>query len=82
MSFFEKIKHKDFWNNTFKIAIPFFIAVTIISIFMNSWRDIFAGDFTKVAQVNFNDGKWITFWGYKIFLSFAYGLYMTNKNMK
>ncbi|WP_439131798.1 hypothetical protein [Polaribacter sp.] len=82
MAFFKKIQKTEFWKNTVKIAIPFFIFVTIISLLMNSWREIFAGDFTKVAEVNFNNGKWITFWGYKVFLSLVYGIYMTNKNMK
>ena len=82
MSFIKKIKLKKFWQNTFKIAVPFFIFVTIISLLMNSWSDIFLGDFTKVAQVNFTDGKWIRFWSYKVFLSFIYAMYMANKNMK
>jgi len=82
MSFSEKIKLKEFWQNTLKIAIPFFVFVTIISLLMNSWRKIFAGDFAKVAETNFINGKWIQFWSYKVFLSFVYGLYMTNKNMK
>ncbi len=82
MSFLEKIKQKEFWNNTLKIAIPFFIFVTIISLLMNSWREIFAGDFTKVAEANFTNGKWIQFWSYKVVLSLFYGMYMTNKNMK
>ena len=49
---------------------------------MNSWSAIFSGNFTKVAQVNFIDGKWIGFWSYKVFLSLIYAMYMTNKNMK
>ncbi|WP_397445209.1 hypothetical protein [Polaribacter sp. R77954] len=82
MSFFKKIKQKEFWQNTFKIAIPFFIFVTIISLLMNSWREIFAGDFIKLVEDNFSNGKWIQFWSYKVFLSLVYGMYMTNKNMK
>lgn len=82
MSFIKKIQQKEFWAITLKIAIPFFIFVTIISLLMNSWRDILAGDFTKVAEANFNNGKWISFWGYKVVLSLFYGMYMTNKNMK
>lgn len=82
MTFSEKIKLKEFWQNTFKIAIPFFVFVTIISLLMNSWRAILDGDFVKVAEVNFSNGKWIQFWSYKVFLSLVYGMYMTNKNMK
>ena len=82
MPFLTKVKQKEFWQNTLKIAIPFFIFVTIISLLMNSWRDIFTGDFNKLIEDNFSNGKWIQFWFYKIFLSFLYGMYMTNKNMK
>ncbi len=82
MSFFKKIQQKEFWVITLKVAIPFFIFVTIISLLMSSWREIFAGDFAKVAEVNFNDGKWLQFWSYKIIFSLFYGMYMTNKNMK
>lgn len=82
MSMFNKMKSKLFWINVVKVAFPFFIFVTIISLFMNSWRDIFAGDFTTVAETNFTDGKWLSFWLYKVVFSFLYGIYMTNKNMK
>lgn len=82
MSFFLKIKQKFFWQNTLKTAVAFFIFVTIISLLMNSWRDIFVGDFAQVTEANFNNGKWIEFWSYKVVLSVLYGIYMTNKKMK
>ena len=82
MSFINKVKRKEFWVNSFKIAIPFFIFVTIISLLMNSWREIFAGDFVKVVEMNFSERKWIQFWSFKIVLGLFYGIYMTNKNMK
>ncbi|NCT10039.1 MAG: hypothetical protein GW772_08185 [Flavobacteriia bacterium] len=82
MSFLKKLQQRKFWSSFFKIAIPFFIIVTIFSLALNSWSDIFAGDFAKVAETNFNNGKWQVFFGYKIVLSFFYGLYVTNKNMK
>ena len=82
MKFTEKIKLPEFWSNFLKVAIPFFIVVTLVSLFMNSWREIFAGDFAAVAEANFNDGKWIQFFGIKIVICFFYGLYITNKNMK
>ena len=82
MSFFQKIQKPEFWNGFLKITIPFFIFLILISIFMNSWRDIFAGDFAAVNDYNFADGKWIRFWGIKIVITILYGLYMTNKNIK
>jgi hypothetical protein len=82
MSFFNNLKHPDFWQNFLKVTIPFFVIVTIFSLALNSWRDIFAGDFTKVVETNFTDGKWQVFFGYKIVFSALYGLYITNKNIK
>ncbi|MDB9723320.1 MAG: hypothetical protein QNK88_01710 [Polaribacter sp.] len=82
MKFLEKIKQAPFWNNVSKVAIPFFIMVTLISLLMNSWEAIFAGDFGRVNEVNFSDGKWLNFWGLKVFLSAFYGIYVTNKKMK
>ncbi|WGH74137.1 hypothetical protein P8625_08380 [Tenacibaculum tangerinum] len=82
MSFIKKIQQPLFWKNVAKVAIPFFVLVTIISLFMNSWRDIFAGDFEIVNQTNFADGKWVRFWGIKVVLSFIYGVWVTNKKMK
>jgi hypothetical protein len=82
MSFLKKLQQPEFWPNFLRVTIPFFVIVTIISLLINSWREIFAGDFTKVAETNFTDGKWQVFFGYKIVFSVFYGLYITNKNMK
>ncbi|PQJ75811.1 hypothetical protein [Polaribacter gangjinensis] len=82
MSFLKKIQQPKFLPNFLKVAIPFFVLVTIFSLAINSWSDIFAGDFAKVAEANFNNGKWKAFFGYKIVFSAIYGLYITNKNMK
>jgi hypothetical protein len=82
MSFTKKIKQPEFWTNFLKVAIPFFIVVTLISLFMNSWREIFAGDFAAVSEINFTEGKWQSFWSMKLFISIFYGMYITNKNMK
>lgn len=82
MSFFKKVQQPEFWPNFLKVAIPFFVIVTIFSLALNSWRDVFAGDFSKVAETNFTNGKWQVFFGYKIVFSAIYGLYMTQKNMK
>jgi hypothetical protein len=48
---------------------------------MNSWKEIFAGDFATVADANFVDGKWKGFFGFKIIFSTIYGMYTTNKKM-
>ena len=82
MHFFQKIQKPEFWNGFLKITIPFFLLLIVISLFMNSWRDIFAGDFAAVNDYNFADGKWERFWGMKIVITILYGLYMANKNIK
>lgn len=82
MTVLEKMKTPDFWKNFLKVALPFFILVTLISLFMNNWRDIFAGDFAKVNEMNFTDGKWQRFWGFKIVISVVYGMYITIRKTK
>ncbi|MAD96141.1 MAG: hypothetical protein CMB99_02330 [Flavobacteriaceae bacterium] len=82
MSFFQKLQKKEFWDGFLKITIPFFILLVLISLFMNSWRDIVAGDFAAVNEYNFSEGKWMRFWGIKIVITILYGLFMANKNVK
>lgn len=82
MKFIDKIKNPVFWSNFLKVAVPFFFFVTIISLLINSWSAIISGDFATIAEQNFANGKWATFWGMKIVISIIYGLYITNKNMK
>ena len=82
MSFFKKTQNPLFWSNFLRVTIPFFIIVIIFSLLWNSWSQIFSGDFAAVAETNFNDGKWKTFFGVKIVVCVIYGLYVTNKNMK
>jgi hypothetical protein len=82
MKFSEKIKQPSFWVNVLKIAIPFLIIITIISLFVYSYKDIFAGNWDAVANTNFNNGEWKRFFASKAVASFLYGLYVTNKNTK
>ena len=82
MSFINKIKKTIFWTNFAKVAIPFFVIVTVISLLINSSSEIFSGDFETLNKNNFADGKWKNFFGFKIIFSSLYGLYITNKNMK
>lgn len=82
MSFVEKIKQPIFWTNFAKVAIPFFVIVTVISLLINSSSEIFSGDFETLNKNNFTDGKWRNFFGFKIIFSTLYGMYITNKNMK
>ncbi len=82
MKFSEKIKQPSFWVNVMKIGIPFLIIITDISLFIHSFKDIFATDWNAVAETNFNNGQWKSFFFSKLVASFLYGLYVTNKNTK
>ncbi len=82
MTFTEKIQQPVFWMNTFKIALTFFIVLTIISLLFNSFSDLISMNFTAVMENNFYEGKWISFFGIKIIFSLVYGIWMTAKNMK
>jgi len=77
-----KIQTKLFWVNFAKVAIPFFVIVTIVSLLMNSSSAIFSGDFDSVVKENFADDKWKAFFGYKIFFSFIYAFYITSVKTK
>ncbi|MGJ8743782.1 hypothetical protein [Polaribacter sp.] len=82
MTFLEKIKEPLFWSSFMKVTIPFFVMVVLISLVMNSASDIFSGNFSNVSEINFGQGKWVSFFGIKIVISVVYGCYITNKNMK
>ena len=82
MTFFKKIQTTIFWKNVAKISTPFFIIVTIISLFIGNSSDIFNGNFKAINEANFTNGKWITYWGYKVFFSLFYGIWQANKNTK
>ncbi len=82
MTFLERLQTSNFWKNVLKVSIPFFIIVTIFSLFINSFSAIFSGDFDTVYQTNFANNKWQSFWGYKMLFSILYGMYMTNKSTK
>jgi len=82
MTFTEKIQQPVFWMNTFKIALTFFIVLTIISLLFNSFSELVSMNFTAVMENNFYEGKWISFFGIKIIFSLVYGMWMTAKNMK
>ena len=82
MSFLEKIKQPQFWSNFTKIALPFFIIVTIFSLLFNHFSEIFSGDFETLYQARFSEGKLKSFFGVKIVFSVIYGLYTTHKKMK
>jgi fucose 4-O-acetylase-like acetyltransferase len=82
MNFTDKIKQPLFWKNFAKIAVPFFIVVTLISLLIESSSAIFSGDFETVNRENFANGKWKTFFGFKVVFTGIYAMYITNKNMK
>jgi hypothetical protein len=82
MTVVEKIKQPLFWINFAKVAVPFFVVVTIVSLLIASFSDLFSGDFAKVAETNFANDKWKNFFGFKVVFSIVYGFYITNKKMK
>lgn len=82
MNFLEKIKQPQFLSDFLKVALPFFVIVTVISLLVNNSSEIFSGDFETLHKNNFSDGKWKNFFGFKILFSTFYGLYITNKKRK
>ena len=82
MSLLEIIKQPNFWSNFTKVALPFFVIVTVLSLLFNHYSEISSGDFETVYQTKFSEGKWKAFFGFKIVFSVFYGLYITFKKMK
>ena len=82
MSIFNNINQRKFWRLFINFAFPFLLFVTVFSLLINSFSDIFSANFSAVNTTNFSDGKWIAFFAPKFVLSIAYGLYMANKNIK
>ena len=78
----DQMKSKEFWSKFIKVAIPFFILITIVSLLMNSSKDLFSGNFEAVNQQNFANGQWKSFFSFKIVFSFLYGLWVTSKHIK
>ena len=82
MTFLEKIKLPIFWKSVLKIAIPFFIAVMLISLLFNNFSSIIDFDLETIKAQNFSDGKWKFFILSKSIVSLLYGVWMTQKNIK
>lgn len=82
MSFTNNLKQQKFWKLFFNFSVPFLLFVTVFSLLINSFSDVFSANFAEVHQTNFANGKWKVFFVPKIMLSLVYGFYMANKNMK
>jgi len=82
MTFLEKVKTGIFWKNVLKIAMTFFIIITIISLLFNSFSSIIDFNIEAIKNENFTEGKWKSFFISKFVISLLYGMWVTNRNMK
>jgi hypothetical protein len=82
MALFENIKKSFFWFNVIKIGIVFVFFLSIVSLFLNSFSDIFSGNWQAVLEQNFSNQLWKRFFSSKVIAGFVYGVYVSNKNMK
>ena len=82
MALFENIKKSLFWINAIKIGIVFVFFLSIVSLFLNSFSDIFSGNWQAVLEQNFSNQLWKRFFSTKVIAGFVYGVYVSNKNMK
>ncbi len=82
MALSENIKKSFFWFNTIKIGIVFVFFLSIVSLLLNSFSDIFSGNWQAVLEQNFSNQLWKRFFSTKIIAGFVYGVYVSNKNMK
>ena len=82
MALAKNIKNSLFWLNAMKIGIVFIGVLTLISLFFNSFSDLFSGNWNAVLDKNFSNQLWIRFFSSKLIAGFIYGIYVSNKNMK
>ncbi len=78
----ENIKKSFFWLNTIKIGIVFVFFLSIVSLLLNSFSDIFSGNWQAVLEQNFSNQLWKRFFSTKVIAGFVYGVFISNKNMK
>ena len=82
MALSENIKKSFFWFNTIKIGIVFVFFLSIVSLLLNSFSDIFSGNWQAVLEQNFSNQLWKRFFSTKVIAGFVYGVYVSNKNTK
>jgi type II secretory pathway component PulC len=82
MALSENIKKSFFWLNAIKIGIVFVFFLSIVSLLLNSFSDIFSGNWQAVLEQNFSNQLWKRFFSTKVIAGFVYGVYVSNKNMK
>ena len=82
MALSKNIKNSIFWVNAVKIGIVLICILTVISLFFNSFSDLFSGNWEAVFDKNFGNQQWIRFFSSKVIAGFIYGIYVSNKNMK
>ena len=82
MALSENIKKSLFWINAIKIGIVFVFFLSIVSLLLNSFSDIFSGNWQAVLEQNFSNQLWKRLFSTKVIAGFVYGVYVSNKNMK
>jgi ABC-type Fe3+ transport system permease subunit len=82
MALSENIKKSFFWLNAIKIGIVFVFFLSIVSLLLNSFSDIFSGNWQSVLEQNFSNQLWKRFFSTKVIAGFVYGVYVSNKNTK
>ena len=82
MALSENIKKSFFWFNTIKIGIVFVFFLSIVSLLLNSFSDIFSGNWQAVLEQNFSNQLWKRFFSTKVIAGFVYVVYVSNKNTK
>ena len=74
MALSENIKKSFFWLNTIKIGIVFVFFLSIVSLLLNSFSDIFSGNWQAVLEQNFSNQLWKRFFSTKFIAGFVYGV--------
>ncbi|MGB7784486.1 MAG: hypothetical protein WBL27_00145 [Salinimicrobium sp.] len=79
MRILENFKSPDFWVKVFQLALVFFVIFVGMTLIISHFQAIFSGDFAKIYEDEWADGKWVNYFLIKIVISVVYAIYMTSR---
>ncbi|HET8884799.1 MAG TPA: hypothetical protein VFM70_00450 [Salinimicrobium sp.] len=82
MGYLDNFKSAFFWSNVAKLAIFFFVVFILISLLISHFSDVFAGNWEAIAEAEWTDGKWKSYFLIRIAISIAYAVYMVSRKSR
>ena len=79
MRIFENFKSPDFWVKVFQLALIFFVIFVGMTLIISHFQAIVSGDFAKIYEDEWANGKWVNYFLIKFVISVVYAIYMTSR---